>query len=125
MMLSAGSSARDHCANERTFLSWLRLSLTLTLVGLAFVLKFDLNAIDEPSHEERTLALPLGYTFIALAILSVGVGLANYLRLLSLLVRKAAIVQPNKWITGVAFGIGTVIASVSIFLMATHFETGT
>lgn len=33
---NTGSTARDHLANERTFLAWLRTGLSLLAVGLAF-----------------------------------------------------------------------------------------
>lgn len=37
---NTGSIARDHLANERTFLAWLRTGVTLMGVGIALV-KFD------------------------------------------------------------------------------------
>lgn len=37
---NTGSLARDHLANERTFLAWLRTGVTLMGVGVALV-KFD------------------------------------------------------------------------------------
>lgn len=42
------SDARDHCANERTFLSWLRLSVYMAIVSVAIVLSFHLKS--EPSE---------------------------------------------------------------------------
>ncbi|GJC94368.1 DUF202 domain-containing protein [Colletotrichum higginsianum] len=40
---NATSDARDHCANERTFLSYLRLSVYMSIVAVAIVLSFHLN----------------------------------------------------------------------------------
>ena len=37
---NTGSIARDHLANERTYLAWLRTGVTLMGVGVALV-KFD------------------------------------------------------------------------------------
>ena len=34
---NTGSEARDHLANERTFLSWSRSSLTLLAIGVALI----------------------------------------------------------------------------------------
>lgn len=39
---NTGSTARDHCANERTFLAWLRTSLTLVSFGIALAQFFQL-----------------------------------------------------------------------------------
>ncbi|GME23054.1 hypothetical protein GTA08_BOTSDO05462 [Neofusicoccum parvum] len=38
------SDARDHCANERTFLSWLRLAVYMAIVSVAIVISFHLKA---------------------------------------------------------------------------------
>lgn len=37
------SDARDHCANERTFLSWLRLSIYMAIVSVAIIISFHLK----------------------------------------------------------------------------------
>ncbi|RIA86364.1 hypothetical protein C1645_829414 [Glomus cerebriforme] len=39
---NVGSTARDNLCIERNFLSWLRLSLTLILVGMAYYLRFEM-----------------------------------------------------------------------------------
>ncbi|KAL8290419.1 hypothetical protein RQP46_002677 [Phenoliferia psychrophenolica] len=39
-----GSVARDHLANERTYLAWLRTSLSLASIGIAITQLFRLNA---------------------------------------------------------------------------------
>ncbi|CAO1623598.1 unnamed protein product [Sympodiomycopsis kandeliae] len=46
---NTGSTARDHCANERTFLAWLRTSLTLVSFGIALAQFFRLPTSDSPS----------------------------------------------------------------------------
>ncbi|KAL5450615.1 hypothetical protein PMIN05_000872 [Paraphaeosphaeria minitans] len=38
------SDARDHAANERTFLSWLRLSIYMAIVAVAIILNFHLKS---------------------------------------------------------------------------------
>ena len=43
---NSGSTARDHLANERTFLAWLRTALSLSGAGLAF-LKFDILSVGD------------------------------------------------------------------------------
>lgn len=71
------SDCRDHCANERTFLSYLRLSIYMAIVSVAIVLSFHLRKT-APELELR-LAWPLGGIFWALSISCLGVGVANYI----------------------------------------------
>jgi uncharacterized membrane protein YidH (DUF202 family) len=75
------SDARDHCANERTFLSYLRLSLYMAVVAVAIVLSFHLKS--QPSSAELRMAKPLGLVFWGLSVACLFVGLGNYIRELS------------------------------------------
>lgn len=72
------SDARDHCANERTFLSYLRLSVYMAVVAVAIVLSFHLKS--RPSPAELRMAKPLGLVFWALSVACLLVGLGNYIR---------------------------------------------
>lgn len=74
-----GSVARDHLANERTFLAWLRTSISLLGVGIAVTQLFRLNATsDNASNAARSLGKPLGVTFIAISIIFLLVGASRY-----------------------------------------------
>lgn len=75
------SDARDHCANERTFLSYLRLSVYMAVVAVAIVLSFHLKS--QPSPAELRMAKPLGLVFWGLSVACLLVGLGNYIRELS------------------------------------------
>ncbi|KAK8105997.1 hypothetical protein PG999_009356 [Apiospora kogelbergensis] len=59
------SDARDHCANERTFLSYLRLSIYMAIVSVAIVVSFHLRS--QPTALELRIAKPLGIIFWILA----------------------------------------------------------
>ncbi|KAI5920183.1 hypothetical protein F4810DRAFT_683703 [Camillea tinctor] len=85
------SDARDHCANERTFLSYLRLSVYMAVVAIAIVLSFHLK--DRPSPLELRMAIPLGIIFWLLSVACLVVGLGNYIKTVNKYSRKAAIVQ--------------------------------
>lgn len=76
--------ARDHLANERTFLAWIRTSLAI--IGLGFVVvKFSLfvremEIVVSSKHEIRhapSYSLPLGLTLIALGAI---ITIASYVR---------------------------------------------
>lgn len=83
-----GSVARDHLALERTFLAWLRTSLSFASIGIAITQLFRLNTslADSPDHSSpsshqiklRQLGKPLGATFIGISIVMLLVGFHRY-----------------------------------------------
>lgn len=85
------SDARDHCANERTFLSWLRLAVYLAVVGVAITISFHLK--NQPSALEKKVALPLGTLFWVLSLVCLGAGLSNYIVTVTRYGQRRAIVQ--------------------------------
>ncbi|KAL4988060.1 hypothetical protein BDW68DRAFT_100271 [Aspergillus falconensis] len=114
---NAASDARDHCANERTFLSWLRLSIYLGIVSVALIISFNFKA--QPTPLERRMALPMGIIFWVLSLMSLGNGLANYVRTVKKYSRKAALVQSG-WKTQMTFMVvGGVILGSCIVLLVT------
>ena len=72
------SDARDHCANERTFLSYLRLSVYMSVVAIAVIVSFHLKS--EPTPLERKMAKPLGIVFWFLAVCCLALGAGNYMK---------------------------------------------
>jgi uncharacterized membrane protein YidH (DUF202 family) len=112
------SEARDHCANERTFLSYVKLSIYLTFVSVAIVMSFHLK--QQPTKLELRMAVPLGAIFWVLALACLGVGLANYMNTINKYGRKAAIVQTG-WKTQIMMGtIATCIVGASITLVVVN-----
>lgn len=85
------SDCRDHCANERTFLSYLRLAMFMALVSAAIIVSFHLKL--EPSEIELRMAKPLGLVFWALSAACLGLGLSNYIRTVNKYGKRAAFVQ--------------------------------
>ncbi|KAF2709949.1 hypothetical protein K504DRAFT_362233, partial [Pleomassaria siparia CBS 279.74] len=86
-----GSVARDHLALERTFLAWLRTSLSFASIGIAVTQLFRLNtaisnshskasspSTDSPQARLRHVGKPLGATFIAISILILLIGFHRY-----------------------------------------------
>ncbi|KAI1412652.1 hypothetical protein F5Y13DRAFT_45298 [Hypoxylon sp. FL1857] len=77
-----GSVARDHLALERTFLAWLRTSLSFASIGIAVTQLFRLNtSIDEDDPRYMTLrriGKPLGATFIGISIIILLLGYRRY-----------------------------------------------
>ncbi|KAI1113457.1 hypothetical protein F5Y14DRAFT_210706 [Nemania sp. NC0429] len=85
------SDARDHCANERTFLASLKLSVYMSVVAVAIAVSFHLRA--PPSALERRIAKPLGLVFWLLSVACLLAGLGNYVTTMRKYNQKVAIVQ--------------------------------
>ncbi|KAI0546070.1 hypothetical protein F4679DRAFT_558884 [Xylaria curta] len=85
------SDARDHCANERTFLASLRLSIYMSVVAVAIAVSFHLRSA--PTALEQRIAKPLGLIFWLLSVACLVVGLGNYITTVNKYSRKVAIVQ--------------------------------
>ncbi|CVK89031.1 uncharacterized protein FMAN_04561 [Fusarium mangiferae] len=82
-----GSVARDHLAIERTFLAWLRTSLSFASIGIAVTQLFRLNTSLESEHGNnsrsntqtlRHMGKPLGTTFLGISILILFLGYKRY-----------------------------------------------
>ncbi|CAH1760671.1 5048_t:CDS:2 [Entrophospora sp. SA101] len=70
------SVARDHLANERTFLAWLRTSLSFISIGIAITQLFRLNLNGKKSDDK--VGKPLGLTFVVLGIIFLVIGIIRY-----------------------------------------------
>ncbi|KAL1997666.1 hypothetical protein VTN02DRAFT_1157 [Thermoascus thermophilus] len=121
LFANEASDARDHCANERTFLAWLRLSIYLAVVSSAILVSFHLRGPPPPAHHsiERRAAVPLGVVFWALSLACLASGFAIYVRTVTLYGRKAALVQSG-WRTQAVFVVvAAVIVGCCVFFLST------
>ncbi|KAG2175033.1 hypothetical protein INT43_006095 [Umbelopsis isabellina] len=79
MLENKSSVARDHLvcstANERTFLAWLRTSLSLITVGVAITQLFQLNNTQPNAHQ---IGRAFGATFVMFSILFLYFANARY-----------------------------------------------
>ncbi|KAL8749509.1 MAG: hypothetical protein Q9184_006782 [Pyrenodesmia sp. 2 TL-2023] len=98
LFTNASSDARDHLANERTFLSWLRLSVYMAIVSVAIIISFHLK--NQPTHMEKRVSLPVGLLFWVLSVACLANGLANYVKTVVKYGRRRALVQSG-WKTQV------------------------
>ncbi|KAI1358607.1 hypothetical protein F5Y08DRAFT_110570 [Xylaria arbuscula] len=88
-----GSVARDHLAVERTFLAWMRTSLSFASIGIAVTQLFRLNsslasgdAVNSATNEHfRRMGKPLGIAFIGISILVLLLGYQRF-------------IQPQQWL---------------------------
>ncbi|KAJ7738822.1 hypothetical protein DFH07DRAFT_1064492 [Mycena maculata] len=80
---NSGSVARDHLASERTFLAYVRTSLTIASAGVALAQLLTLserfkNQISVPLQPFETYARPLAVGSIVLALYVLLVGVSRY-----------------------------------------------
>jgi uncharacterized membrane protein YidH (DUF202 family) len=112
---NVSSDARDHCANERTFLSWLRLSVYLAIVAFAILINFHLK--HQPTPPEMKFSFPLGIIFWILSLACLANGFSNYIRTVAKYARRKALVQSGLK-TQFVFGVvaTAIIAACGVFL---------
>lgn len=112
---NVSSDARDHCANERTFLSWLRLSVYLAIVSVAILINFHLK--HQPTPLEKQVSFPLGIAFWILSLACLVNGFSNYIRTVAKYARRRALVQSGIK-TQIVFGVvaTAIIAACGVFL---------
>ncbi|OAK99010.1 hypothetical protein IQ06DRAFT_295318 [Phaeosphaeriaceae sp. SRC1lsM3a] len=117
---NVSSDARDHAANERTFLAWLKLSVYMAIVSVAIVLSFHLKS--KPSKLEKRVALPLGIVFWILSLLCLASGLANYITTVTRYSRREAMVQSG-WKTQFVFTVvSTSIVAACVLFLSTNAQ---
>lgn len=92
-----GPTARDHMANERTFLAWLRTSLSFITIGIGITQLFKLHSNSSVGIRDRLLTLEidsddfktygksLGGTFIGLGITTLIFGFTRFFKVQHLL----------------------------------------
>lgn len=72
-------------ANERTFLAWLRTSLSFITIGIGIAQLFNLKQRGEIDHSVSQFGKPIGAGFIIIGILSLLMGCLRYFRVQSML----------------------------------------
>ncbi|SAL99836.1 hypothetical protein [Absidia glauca] len=114
------SMARDQLAGERNYLTFLRFSCTLIVLGFTMVLKFRLPYEDEltdgaPWESDRDqITTPLGYCFVAIGFSLFLYGFVRYYLNQRALVRQVNFIQAGWFSVTIiavlaAFGIGVMI----------------
>ncbi|KAF2126844.1 hypothetical protein P153DRAFT_321618 [Dothidotthia symphoricarpi CBS 119687] len=132
-----GSVARDHLALERTYLAWLRTSLSFASIGIAITQLFRLNtsissspdnsssSTTSPKAKLRQLGKPLGATFLGISILVLVIGFHRYFEAQHYVIRgKFPASRGSILVVSVVSGV--LIVSSLVIILATApmaFET--
>lgn len=78
LLENTGSVARDHLASERTFLAWLRTSLSLASVGVGVTQLLKLSSSNGESKILLRMSKGLGLSFILIAAMTLAIGTSRY-----------------------------------------------
>ncbi|RPA75453.1 hypothetical protein BJ508DRAFT_230110 [Ascobolus immersus RN42] len=125
LFTNAGSTARDGCATERNFLSWLRLAIFLDVLGVAVMLSFHFK--QEPTEVERRMAFPLGMIFWVLSFLSILAAAAQYFTNVMGYARQKASLGRGRLVKAIRVVLSLVVVCVfgtCITLLVTHASKG-
>ncbi len=114
--------ASDHLANERTFLAWVRTSISIIVFGFV-VAKFGITLrqllrLQEKSVEQSGVSLAMGIVFMVVGIAMSGIALVRYRaterRLESGEFKPAGAVIA--WLGGITMVLGAILA---VYLLVT------
>ncbi len=112
---NTGSVARDHLANERTFLSWTRTGLGFVALGVALAKLDALEALSpalKPSHGDLKLS---SAALVGSGTGCLSYGTIRYFRSLRLL--QKGLFRPNIWGIGLVAVTGGAVAWGGIYLV--------
>ncbi|PCH40380.1 hypothetical protein WOLCODRAFT_136834 [Wolfiporia cocos MD-104 SS10] len=82
---NSGSVARDHLASERTFLAYVRTSLTIASMGVALVQLFTIAG--GTNQQLQRYSRPLGATIIVIGLCTLFLGVIRYYAVQNALVK--------------------------------------
>ncbi|GAA96887.1 uncharacterized protein L969DRAFT_103692 [Mixia osmundae IAM 14324] len=114
-----GSTARDYLARERNFLGWLKLSVTLVVIGTAFILHFNLGGYSSDGGVmlSRAEGKVLSILFYVLAFVCVVAGVSGHLKITSDLRAHKGFAQSGALAHLVFVAVVVAVATASILII--------
>ncbi|KAH9850241.1 hypothetical protein C2E23DRAFT_887665 [Lenzites betulinus] len=111
---NSGSVARDHLASERTFLAYVRTSLTMSSAGVGLIQLFSLSASSAHREDLQHLARPLGSVMVAIGLFTLGIGVVRYFLVQDALVRG---VYPVARVSTTALSFFVLAIVIAVFVV--------
>ncbi|CAO3588092.1 unnamed protein product [Absidia cylindrospora] len=115
------SMARDQLAGERNYLTFLRFSCTLIVLGFTMLLKFRLPYEADANHDDDTssgdpdaITTPLGYCFIAIGFCLFLYGFIRYYMNQNALARQVNYIQAGWFSMSVMATLASFVIGVMI-----------
>ncbi|KAK3846219.1 MAG: hypothetical protein J3R72DRAFT_434374 [Linnemannia gamsii] len=125
-VICSNTMARDALANERTFLSWLNVSIALCLVSFTFISKsLTLDSVRQDIGQDKDLvhkdhlSLAVGYVCFAVAFFAAIYSPLKYLRNIRRISTRYPFAQAGKWTFTVGMILGTLIMTVLVLAYTT------
>ncbi|QPG77169.1 hypothetical protein FOA43_004575 [Brettanomyces nanus] len=106
--------ARDHLASERTFLAWLRTSISLSSIGIGLTQLLKIGEKDSNGDQLVKVGKIMGMCFIAVSTLTLCIGGFRYFAVQELLLEKKFPASVTGIVTVVVFAM---ILSISTFII--------
>ena len=108
--MQSGSEARDHLANERTYLAWLRTAFGTAAVGIVLARLHISDTENEKSGPRQTLTKVISFMFVLIGTFCVITGSSRYARVQSAM-------QTGKYPTAGSLTIIITISSIIVLLL--------
>ncbi|GME83052.1 unnamed protein product [Ambrosiozyma monospora] len=117
LLENKGSVARDHLASERTFLAWLRTSLSLASIGVGVTQLLKLGGSEDDVEDDllRKFSRGIGLAFLVIATFTLGIGTFRYFEVQRLLTSKNEFPASSVGVLAVCFSV--VVLSVAVLIV--------
>ncbi len=117
---------REHQANERTFLAWLRTSISLIGFGFA-IARFSLflqqiQALNSPSEATDLNSQTLGISLVVIGVAVMVLAAWRYNQVFLQIERGAY--RPNRWAIWLLTGVVTVLGLLSLPMLIQQQDSG-
>ncbi|KAL1918792.1 uncharacterized protein VTP21DRAFT_2814 [Calcarisporiella thermophila] len=111
------STARDHMANERTFLSWLELTMALVILGLTLVFPLPIQVEDWKHYTPNLISSSLGISFCGVGFIALVGALLKYFKNQNHLVKQGFVEHGRKSFF-IAYAIAFILAMAMVITIA-------
>ncbi|CEQ42192.1 SPOSA6832_03970 [Sporobolomyces salmonicolor] len=107
-----GSTAR-----ERTFLSWIKLTIILLAIFSALLIRFQFGQDIRLPQYELDAQVPLGVLFFACAIASLVIGTSGFFNISAAYLQRKGFAYAGKVADAIVLGIGLLTIAACILLL--------
>ncbi|GAA5948769.1 hypothetical protein JCM21900_005290 [Sporobolomyces salmonicolor] len=102
---------------ERTFLSWIKLTIILLAISSALLIRFQFGQDIRLPQYELDAQVPLGVLFFACAIASLVIGTSGFFNISAAYLQRKGFAYAGKVADAIVLGIGLLIIAACILLL--------